>query len=81
MAFFASLKPLLYLVPVSAWGRVQEPEPDDDASEEIQDVDPDKECQVCRARVVSIYFVPCKHRLCSGCVDKCRRESIFKVTS
>lgn len=72
MALLASFRPLLYLV-VSVWGRTIEPAPD-------EEVDPEKECQVCRGRQVSIYFVPCKHEMCGDCVARSRREAIQKVT-
>lgn len=39
-----------------------------------------EECHICRDDVpATIAFVPCKHRVCFGCVESMRAKNIFKV--
>jgi hypothetical protein len=40
----------------------------------------DEECHICRDDVpATIAFVPCKHKVCFGCMERMRAKNIFKV--
>ena len=40
----------------------------------------DEECHICRDDVLAtIAFVPCKHKVCFGCMERMRAKNIFKV--
>eukprot|EP00878_Enallax_costatus_P000641 GHUV01000746.1.p2 GENE.GHUV01000746.1~~GHUV01000746.1.p2 ORF type:complete len:248 (+),score=65.02 GHUV01000746.1:178-921(+) len=40
----------------------------------------DEECHICRDDVpATISFVPCKHKVCFGCVENMRAKNIFKA--
>lgn len=65
-------------VPAPAWGSIHT------AADEDQDAvgdDIEGMCDVCMAKQVSIYLLPCKHPACDNCVNKLRAANIFKVLS
>ncbi len=40
----------------------------------------DEECHICRDDIpATIAFVPCKHKVCFGCMEHMRAKNIFKV--
>jgi len=40
----------------------------------------DEECHICRDDIpATIAFVPCKHKVCFGCMENMRAKNIFKV--
>lgn len=40
----------------------------------------EEECHICRDDIpATISFVPCKHKVCFGCVENMRAKNIFKV--
>jgi hypothetical protein len=41
----------------------------------------DEECHICRDDIpATIAFVPCKHKVCFGCMENMRAKNIFKVS-
>lgn len=40
----------------------------------------EEECHICRDEIpATIAFMPCKHKVCFGCVENMRAKNIFKV--
>lgn len=40
----------------------------------------DEECHICRDEIpATIAFLPCRHKVCFGCVENMRAKNIFKV--
>lgn len=40
----------------------------------------DEECHICRDDIpATIAFVPCRHKVCFGCMENMRAKNIFKV--
>lgn len=56
------------------WGRVEETETQDQ-----EDIEPGQECVICRAARVEIYLKHCMHKVCRSCMNKLRKEAVYKV--
>jgi hypothetical protein len=40
----------------------------------------DEECHICRADIpATVAFVPCRHKVCFGCMENLRAKNILKV--
>ncbi len=64
---------------VGAWGRGKAASAPADDAEGAAPLDENKTCSICMDTLESVCLMPCRHKICDGCLAKLRQELIKKV--